>query len=67
MQRYVFALSHNAVTLLRSVIAFIIYLSGHICTVIASDSSCAKFADQRYFFYSLSLLRYSFFSTSPIP
>ncbi len=39
---YVFALSHNACTLLRSVIASIIYQSGHISAVIASCSYCSK-------------------------
>jgi hypothetical protein len=38
----VFALSHNACTLLRSVIASIIYHSGHISAVIASYSYCSK-------------------------
>jgi hypothetical protein len=54
--RYVFALLHNALTLLRSVIASFTYRSGHMGAVVASYSYCSKLIDQRYRFYSLSLL-----------
>jgi hypothetical protein len=37
---YVFALSHNALPLLRSIITFIIYSSGQIGAVIISYSYC---------------------------
>jgi hypothetical protein len=55
---YVFVLSHNAVTLIRSVIASIVYFSGHKGAVIASYSYCSKLIENRYYFYSLSLFRY---------
>jgi hypothetical protein len=55
MLRYVAALSHNALTLLRSVIASIIYRFGHFYAIIASYSYCSKLRGQRYCFYSLSL------------
>jgi hypothetical protein len=51
----------NALTLLSSVIASMIYRSGHIGAVIASYSYRYKLINQCYCFYSLSLL------TSPIP
>jgi hypothetical protein len=51
----------NALTILSSVIASIIYCSGHIGAVIASYSYRYKLINQRYCFYSLSLL------TSSIP
>jgi hypothetical protein len=51
MLRYVFALSHNALTLLRSVIASIIYRSGHIGAVIAYKSYYSKLIDQHDCFY----------------
>jgi hypothetical protein len=38
----VFTLSHNALPLLKSVIAFIIYRSGHIGAIITSYSYCYK-------------------------
>jgi hypothetical protein len=56
--RYVFALSHNSLTLLRSIITSNIYCSGHIGAIIASYSYCSKLIDQRYCFYLLSLFRY---------
>jgi hypothetical protein len=55
---YVFVLLHNALTLLRSAIASLIYHSGHIGTMIASHSYFSKLIDQRYCFNSLSLFHY---------
>ncbi len=46
--RYVFALSYNALTLWRNVIASISYRSEHIRDVIASYSYRSKLIDQRY-------------------
>jgi hypothetical protein len=40
--RYVFTFSHKALTLLRSLIASIIYRSGHISGIIASYSYYSK-------------------------
>ncbi len=56
--RYDFALSHNALTLMRSVITSIIYRTGHIGAVIAFYSYCYKLTNQRYRFYSLALFCY---------
>jgi hypothetical protein len=56
MPRCVFALSQNALALLGSVIAFIIYRSRHIAAVIASYSYCSEFIDQRYRFYVIVYL-----------
>ncbi len=55
---YVFALLHNALTLLRSAFASLIYHSGHIGAMIASHSYFSKLIDQRYCFNSLSLFHY---------
>jgi hypothetical protein len=65
---YVFAFLYYALTLLRSMIASIIYRSGHIGAVIPSYSYCYKFIDQLYCFYSfsLSVIMYLLF-TSIIP
>jgi hypothetical protein len=54
----VFALSHNALTLLRTVITGIIYSYGLIGNTIASFGYCSKHIDQRYCFYSLSLVSF---------
>jgi hypothetical protein len=56
--RYVFALSHNSLILLRSIITSNIYCSGHIGAIIASYSCCSKLIDQRYCFYLLLLFHY---------
>ncbi len=56
--RYIFALSHSDLTLLRSVIAAIIYRFGHIGAVIASYSYCSKLIYQHYCFCSLLLSCY---------
>ncbi len=56
--RYVFALSINALTVSKSVIASLIYRSWHIGAVIASYSYCYMLIDQRYCFYSLLLFCY---------
>jgi hypothetical protein len=55
--RYISALSHT-LTLLKSLITYIIYLSVHIGAVIASYSYCSKLIGQRYCFYLLSLFYY---------
>jgi hypothetical protein len=55
MLHYVFVLLHNALTVLRSVIASIIYHSRHIGAVIASYNYFSKLIYQLYCFYSLSL------------
>jgi hypothetical protein len=57
--RNVFALSHNALTLLGSVIASIICCSGLIGVVFASYSYCTKLIGQCYCFHALSLFHYS--------
>jgi hypothetical protein len=54
---YIFALLHSALTLLRSIITFIIYHSGHTGAVIASYIYFPRLIDQRYSFYALSLFR----------
>jgi hypothetical protein len=41
-RRYFFGILHNALTLLRSVISYIIYCTGHIGAVIASHCYCSK-------------------------
>ena len=55
MLHYVFVLLHNTLTVLRSVIASIIYHSRHFGAVIASYNYFSKLIDQLYCFYSLSL------------
>ncbi len=55
MLHYVFALSDNALTLWRNVIAFVSYRSEHIGAVIASKSHRSKLLNKRYCFYQLSL------------
>jgi hypothetical protein len=55
---YVFALLHNALTLLGSAIASLIYRSGHIGAVIGSHSYFSKLINQRFCFNSLSLFHY---------
>jgi hypothetical protein len=51
MQCYIFAFSQNALTLLRSVIAFIIYRFGHIGAVIASYTYFFELIDQLLLFF----------------
>jgi hypothetical protein len=53
----VFRLSHNALTLLRSFIASIIYLPGHLGAVITFNSYCSELTEQRYCFHLWSLFR----------
>jgi hypothetical protein len=66
--RYIFASSLNTLTLLKSIITYIIYHFDHISAVIASYSYCNNLIDQwhcsiRYLF---SIIMYLLF-TSPIP
>jgi hypothetical protein len=58
--RYVFELSQNALTLLRSGVASIFFIALSILfgAVIASYSYCSKPIGQRYCFYLLSLFHY---------
>jgi hypothetical protein len=44
--RYVFALTHKTLTLLKRLIASIIFRSGHIAAIITSYSHCSKLIDQ---------------------
>jgi hypothetical protein len=65
MLRYVFALWHNALTLLRSVIASIIYRSGHIDALIASYGYCSELIGQRYCLFVLAFILLCI--SSPLP
>ncbi len=58
MLSYVFALSLKALTLMRSVIASIIYRTGHIGAVIVSNSYCYKLIDQHFRLYPFLLFHY---------
>jgi hypothetical protein len=67
MLHYVFALLHNALTLLVSVIVSVIYRSGHVAAIIISYSYCSKRIDL-HCLYPLSLcvliyLLFNFFNS----